>query len=362
MYRLGSAILRRLEAESAHRATLWALAHGMGPVDLSTSDPVLATRLWGLDFVHPVGLAAGFDKNGVAIEGALAMGFAFTEVGGVTPRPQRGNPRPRLFRLPEDRAVINRMGFNNDGMMALAGRLVTPRRRKGPVGVNLASNTDSPDPAADFETLVATLAPVADFLTVDISCPNTANGRLFLQPGRLAELLERLMRRRDAVCAGGMKTPLLVKLSPDGGDEEIEALVRACVAAGVDGLIATNSSANRPPKLTGGHRRQTGGLSGRPLFERSTEVLRLAYRASDGRLPLIGVGGVASGADAYGKIRAGASLVQLYTALVYEGPDLPQRINADVARRLHADGYSHLSEAVGADLGSPAKAAGKRPF
>lgn len=346
---MGAGILRCLEAESAHRATIWAMARGMGPVDRGTSAPALATRLWALDFVHPIGLAAGFDKNGKAIDGVLAMGFAFAEIGGITPRPQSGNPYPRLFRLPEDRAVINRMGLNNDGMTALARRLAKARRRTGLVGINLASNTDSPDPAADFETLVETFSPIADFLTVDISCPNTSNGCLFLRPNHLAELLGRVMSCRDAACAQVIKTPVLVKLSPDSNDEEIKALVRVCVTASVDGLIATNTSTKRSLELAGVHRREAGGLSGRPLFQRSTEVLRLAYQASDGRMPLIGVGGVASGADAYAKVRAGASLVQLYTALVYEKPDLPRRIYSDLARLLQGDGYSNVSEAVGAD-------------
>ena len=346
---MGAIILRCLEAESAHRATIWALARGMGPVDRGTRDPTLATRLWALDFTHPIGLAAGFDKNGKAIDGVLAMGFAFAEIGGITPRPQSGNPYPRLFRLPEDRAVINRMGLNNDGMAALAGRLAKAHRRMGLVGINLASNTDSLDPIEDFEILVATFSPIADFLTVDISCPNTSNGRLFMRPNQLAELLGRVIRCRDAACAQTIKTPVLVKLSPDSNDNEIKALVRVCGAASVDGLIATNTSTKRSLELAGVHRMETGGLSGGPLFQRSTEVLRLAYQASDGRMPLIGVGGVASGADAYAKIRAGASLVQLYTALVYEKPGLPRRIYSDLARLLQDDGYSNVSEAVGAD-------------
>ncbi len=347
LHAMGAALLRRLAPERAHRATLWALGHDLGPIDRHADDPILATRIWGREFANPFGLAAGFDKNGVAADAALAMGFGFTEVGGVTPRPQPGNPRPRLFRLAADGAVINRMGFNSDGMAAVAERLAARRRRDRPVGVNLASNTDSTDPAADFEALVARFAAIVDFMTVDISCPNTASGRLFLDPGRLTDLLDRLRRRRDTACDGRAPTPLLVKLAPDGEDAEIEALVR--VAARADGLIATNTSAARPAGLTDSRRREAGGLSGRPLFGRSTEVLRLAYRVGGGRIPLVGVGGVASGADAYAKIRAGASLVQLYTALVYAGPDLVRRIKVDLARRLHADGFASLAEAVGAD-------------
>jgi len=345
LHELAAGALRRVEPEAAHRATLWALGHGLGPVERGPDEACLATRLWGSDFPNPLGLAAGFDKNAVAVEAALKLRFGFTEVGGVTPRPQAGNPRPRLFRLDEDGAAINRMGFNNDGMTAVAERLARARRSR-PVGVNLASNTDSADPAADFAALVARFAPLADFLTVDVSCPNTANGKVFLEPGRLRALLTQLRE----LCPRGPAAPaLLVKLAPDVDASLLARLVEAAID-GVDGLIVSNTTLARPAGLKSRHAAEAGGLSGRPLFAPSTALLRDVARLSGGQVPLIGVGGVASGADAYAKIRAGAALVQLYTALVFQGPALVPRIKRELAALLRRDGFATVADAVGADL------------
>ena len=357
-YDIATAALRRLPPERAHQAALWALSHGLAPKRSADDEPTLATRVWNADFANPIGIAAGFDKRAIAIDGALGLGAGFIEVGGITPLPQRGNPKPRLFRLPGNRALINRMGFNNDGLDAVAARLaardprVRPGGRRGRVGVNLASNTDSADPAADFETLVRACAPLADFLTVDVSCPNTANGQLFLAPQPLADLLGRLRLARAAVDAAA--TPLVVKLSPDIEAPALDAIVATIVGAGVDGIVVCNTTTARPTTLRGPRRRERGGLSGAPLRDRALAMLRQVYERTQGRLPLVGVGGIASGADAYARIRAGADLVQLYTALVYDGPGLVGRIKRDVAACLARDGFADVAAAVGADHRSPA--------
>ncbi len=346
-----AALLRLLPPESAHRAALWALSHGLGPRQARTDDPILASTVWQRSFPNPIGIAAGFDKNARAIAGLLHLGVGFVEVGGVTPRAQPGNPTPRLFRLPGDRAVINRMGFNNDGLDAIQPRLQRAMASAGRVvGINLAANADTADPADDFALLVERLAPHADFLTVDISCPNTANGRIFLSPGPLGDLLARLMAVRSAATpARTPPTPMFAKLSPDIDDSALAAVVATLSAAAIDGIVVCNTTTARPEDLRDHHRGQRGGLSGRPLFTPSTELLRRVYRLTQGTIPLIGVGGVASGADAYAKIRAGASLVQLYTALVYAGPSLIGRLKRDLAARLRADGFGNLAAAVGAD-------------
>lgn len=348
---IGARALNLLPPERGHQVALWGLGHGLGPRSRADDPAGLAQTIWGRRFANPVAISAGFDKNAVAIKGAMDMGVGFAEVGGVTPRPQRGNPRPRLFRLPEDSAAINRLGFNNDGAEAIHARLVSFRASypdAQPLGVNLAANSDSDDPAADFEYLVDTFAPVADFLTIDISCPNSANGLVFLSPGPLKDLLARLM----AVRAGkGLATPpaMVVKIAPDIEDRELDILLEIIVAAGVEGITVCNTTTARPMSLVSRYRVERGGLSGKPLFARSTELLRHVYRATGGEIPLIGVGGVFSGADAYAKIAAGASLVQLYTALVYEGPGLIARIKRDVARLVAANGFDSLADAVGSE-------------
>ncbi len=336
-----ASLLRRLPPEPAHDFALWALAHGLGPRIRPDRHPRLRNTLWGLDFPNPIGLAAGFDKSAGALDGALGLGLGFLEVGGVTPAPQAGNTKPRLFRLAADRALINRMGFNNAGLDTVATRLDRPRRR-GIVGVNLAANTDSRDPIADFVRLARDLAPRADILTADISCPNTQNGQIFLTPGPLRDLIDRLNSERG-------RKPLLVKLSPDLDASDCHGLVDVILAAGVDGMIIANTTKMRPLSLRSMHKSQAGGLSGAPLAAPALAMLRRVYRQTEGRLPLIGVGGIASGADVYARIRAGASLVQLYTALVYEGPGLIPRIQADLAACLAADGFGSVTEAVGAD-------------
>lgn len=337
-----AACLRRLPAETAHNIALWGLSRGLGPRATMSPDPILATRAFGRDFANPIGLAAGFDKNARAAYQLFGMGFGFVEIGGVTPKPQAGNPKPRLFRLPADAAVINRMGFNNDGAATVSARLGTDP--PGIVGVNLAANADSDDPAADFETLAAIFAPVTAFLTLDISCPNTANGRVFLSPKPLADLLTRVR-----ACLPAAAPALLIKLAPDLEPGQLEPILDTAMAANVDGVIVCNTTVSRPDGLQSTAVRERGGLSGQPLFAPSTELLKRTYAYTRGTVPLIGVGGVASAEQAYAKIRAGASLVQLYTALVYHGPSIIGRIQHGLADLLRRDGFKSVGDAVGAD-------------
>ncbi len=339
-YALARPILHALDPERAHAWTIRALEAGLVPAQPAVDRPVLATTLFGTPLTHPIGLAAGFDKNARVFARMFAQGFSFVEIGGVTPLPQAGNPRPRVFRLPADGAVINRMGFPNDGADAVEAR-VRATGAPGMLGINLASNALCSDPVADFTGLVRRFSPYARYLTLDISCPNTANGQVFLDPARLRELL-------SAVSAVRSSAAIVAKLSPDVDGERTDALVDELIAARIDGIIISNTTVARPP-LASTAAAQRGGLSGRPLFAASTALLARVYRRSGGRIPLVGVGGVASGADAYAKIRAGASAVQLYTALIYGGPDIVTQIKRELAGLLEHDGYATLGQAVGRD-------------
>ena len=346
---LARPLLQRLDPEQAHRLTLRALAGGLVPRQPADTDPILQTRLFGRAVPNPVGLAAGFDKNARVFHRMWGQGFGWVEVGGVTPRAQVGNPRPRLFRLAEDHAVINRMGFNNDGAAAIAARLAARPQPGRLLGVNLASNSDSAAPADDFVILVERFARLADYLVIDVSCPNTRNGRVFQDPVALKDLLARLTAVRSAQAAA---CALVAKIAPDLTPAELEAIVGVILEARLDGLIVGNTTVARPVSLRARDRAEAGGLSGAPLFAPSTELLRAVARQTAGRLTLIGTGGVASGADAYAKIRAGASAVQLYSALVYRGSGLVTSIKRELAQRLRADGFSSLAAAVGVDVGT----------
>ena len=334
-------LVRHVDAETAHRATLKLLSCAPLPPP-PAEDPVLATTLFGRPVGNPVGLAAGFDKNAEVPDAMLRLGFGFVEVGGITPLPQLGNPRPRVFRLEQDRAVINRMGFNNDGLEVAALLLEARRGRPGLVGVNLGANKDSADRPGDYAISYARLAPLCGFAVVNVSSPNTPGLRNLQGREELAALLARLQPLHEQY-----KTPLLVKIAPDLADEDIQAVAQLSLDFRLDGIVASNTTIARPATLESRNSRETGGLSGQPLFEKSTDVLRQLYRYTEGRLPLIGVGGIASGAQAYAKIRAGASAVQLYSALVYEGPGLVQRIKTELAALLKRDGFRNVAEAVG---------------
>lgn len=346
-YPLIGPLLRLLEPERAHALAVWAAERGLAPRQRRPDPPLLACELWGRRFANPVGLAAGFDKDARAPDALLRAGFGFVEVGTLTPRPQAGNPRPRMFRLPEDGAVINRMGFNNQGIEAAAVRLAR-RPRNGVVGVNLGKNKETEDAAADYEAGIEALAPLADYLVINVSSPNTPGLRALQGRGPLEALVTRVRAALDARMPDATP-PLLLKIAPDLTAEDMRDIAAVALGGALDGLIVSNTTITRPDTLRSRRREETGGLSGRPLFPLSTRVLAEMYRLTQGRLPIIGVGGIASGADAYAKIRAGASLVQLYTALIYQGPALIGRIKADLARRLAADGFGSVAEAVGAD-------------
>jgi dihydroorotate dehydrogenase len=344
----GAAALRLLPAEAAHRATLELLKIGQGLIPRAgLVAPELRAKVFGLDFPNPIGLAAGFDKDAEVPEAMLRFGFGFVECGTVTPRPQAGNLKPRLFRLAEDRAVINRMGFNNRGMEAAALRLEQrTRRRGGIVGINIGANKDSNDRIVDYRIAFARLAPLADYVTANISSPNTPGLRGLQDRAVLERLLGILTGEREHL---NLAVPILLKIAPDLEPSALDDIATVVLASGVDGLIVSNTTIARPATLQSPHAREIGGLSGAPLFEPSTSVLKEVRRRLGTKVALIGVGGIASGADAYAKIRAGASLVQLYTALALKGPGLVARIAQDLGACLARDGLSSVASAVGID-------------
>ena len=332
------ALLQRLDPETAHGLALKALKTPFAPAPGPVTSPILKTKVAGLELANPVGLAAGFDKNATAVAPLMQAGFGFLEVGAATPRPQPGNAKPRLFRLTEDRAVINRFGFNNDGVEAIVARLAT--RPKGiPVGLNIGANKDSADKSADFARVLMRARDHVDFATVNVSSPNTEKLRDLQGADALRALLDSVMAERG-------QTPVFLKIAPDLTDAEISEVARVAKDAGVDAIIATNTTLARPD-LASAHKAETGGLSGRPLFSPSTRVLARLYRETGGDIPLIGVGGIESAADAYSKIRAGASAVQLYSAMVYWGLTLAERIARGLDEQLRHDGFRSVAEAVG---------------
>ena len=342
LHALATRALRALDPEDAHGLAIRALEMGLGP-RAGRDDPILATEVAGLSLPNPVGLAPGFDKNAQVFAPMLRAGFGFVECGTVTPKPQAGNPRPRLFRLTEDQAVINRMGFNNEGLEAFAGRLTA--RGPGVVGANIGANKDSEDRIGDYVAGLRRLWGLASYFTINISSPNTPGLRALQTKAALQELLGRLAQARDALPREGL-VPMLLKVAPDLEDGEVEAIVETVLATGLAGIIVSNTTVSRPA-LKSRFREEAGGLSGAPLRTLSTDRLMAFAEVAAGRLTLIGAGGVASGADAYAKVRAGASAVQLYSALVYEGPGLVGRIKRELAALLRRDGFSNVKDAVG---------------
>jgi dihydroorotate dehydrogenase len=337
---IGAAALRLIDPETAHSLAIRALKALPLPIS-ATDDPVLRTRLAGLNLSNPVGLAAGLDKNGEALRGLSRLGFGFVECGSVTPLAQSGNPRPRLFRLTEDQAIINRMGFNNAGLEVFAKHLKT-RPADTVVGANLGANKDTEDKAADYVAGLKRLRGLADYVTVNVSSPNTPGLRALQGRAALDDLLGRLAEAR-----GGDPTPVFLKIAPDLTPDEIALIVEASLDHRIDALIVSNTTLDRPSTLRAPDRGETGGLSGRPLRDRARAALASAAAASTGRLPLIAVGGIDTGAEAYARIRAGACAVQLYSALIYGGPGLVGRIKRDLTERLRADGFASVTEAVG---------------
>lgn len=365
MYDYVRSFLFRLGAEPAHHLSMGA-ARFAQTVNLSVvesmyqyGDGALGQTLWGLNFTNPVGLAAGFDKNAQLIRFWEALGFGFAEVGSVTARPAKGNKRPRAFRLPEDQAIINRMGLNNQGAQKISRRIQRGQKKRGiPLGINIAKTHDDTivGEAAieDFRRSFHLLAPLADYVALNISCPNTADGRTFEEADGLDALLKVIFEERTAM---HLDVPVLIKLAPPLTpkvvfDSQIEDIMQVALAHGVHGFIATNTASDRQHLTTDEARLERigrGGLSGAPIFERSTQLVRYLYRRTEGKLPIIGVGGVASAEQAYAKLRAGASLVQLYTGLVYEGPGLVKAIKEGLVRLCAEDGHSSIRHVIGLD-------------
>ncbi len=342
--RLGLAALNRIDPETAHGLALKALQAGLTPKPGPVTSGRLATAVAGLALPNPVGLAAGFDKNAVALAPLMQSGFGFLEVGAATPVPQPGNPRPRLFRLTEDRAAINRFGFNNEGAEAIAARLAS--RPEGiPVGINLGANKTSDDRSADFAKVLATCGAHSDFATVNVSSPNTERLRDLQGKAALSALLAGVMEARAALA---QPIPVFLKIAPDLTHADLSDIAEVALASGIDAVIATNTTLSRDG-LRSPHYKEQGGLSGVPLFEKSTRILARLSTLTAGQIPLIGVGGISSAEDAYIKIRAGASAVQLYTAMVFEGISLAARIARELDALLARDGFGSVAEAVGTD-------------
>ena len=341
---LATRALRGFDPEDAHSLAIGALKLGLGPVG-GPDDPILATSLAGMSLANPIGLAPGFDKDARVFGPMLRAGFGFVECGTVTPRPQAGNPRPRLFRLSEDRAVINRMGFNNQGLEAFADRLAG-RGARGVVGANIGANKESQDRIGDYVTGLQRLWGLASYLTLNISSPNTPGLRALQTRAALEDLLGRVGEARGALPAEG-RVPIFLKVAPDLESGEVEAIVETCLSGGLSGIMVANTTVSRPA-LASRFANEAGGLSGAPLAALATRVLGEFAQVGAGRLALVSVGGIGSGADAYARIRAGACAVQLYSALVFEGPGLVGAIRRDLAARLRADGFATVAAAVGA--------------
>lgn len=354
LYALSRPILFSIDPEKAHGLTLKIMKSRLLPSNGSIDDPALEQTIMGLRFPNPVGLSAGFDKNAEVIAPSFRMGFGFVEVGTVTPKPQNGNPKPRVFRDPANEAVINRMGFPNGGMNVFKANLekflsqnIRPR---GVVGLNIGMNKSQTNPAKDYAVLIKMLAPMADYLTINISSPNTPGLRDLQKREPLLELLDAVKEERTKAC-GAHPPPVLVKLAPDLDETQQEELASVALEAGIDGLILTNTTLDRPEALPEKFAAEKGGLSGQPLTEKSTGVIGNFYKLTKGSIPIIGVGGISSGKQAYDKIKAGASLVQVYSALVFKGPGLINEINTELLKLLAADGYTNIGDAIGAAHG-----------
>jgi len=342
-------LLRWFDPEDAHRMAIQGLRL-LPPMRPRPEDSKLAVRAFGLNFPNPIGMAAGFDKSAEAPDALLRLGFGFVEIGSVTPKPQAGNPRPRLFRLERDEAVINRMGFNNDGAEAVLRRLASRAHLGGIVGVNVGANKDSADRVADYVKLIETFAPVASYFTVNVSSPNTPGLRNLQQSAALDDLLAKVIDARERVRKNAGDSPVLLKIAPDLSLSELDDVVHIARSRRVDGMIVANTTLARPSTLRETNRaREQGGLSGRPLFRLSTRMVAETYVRAEGAFPLIGVGGIDSGGAALTKIRAGASLIQLYSSLIYKGLGLVEDIKNDLSSTLLRTGRDSLSEIVGAD-------------
>lgn len=352
-YKLARPFLFTIAPETAHSITIKALKLGLVPSGKTIRDESLESTVFGLNFPNPVGLAAGFDKQAEVIAPMFKMGFGFVETGTVTPLSQDGNPKPRVFRDPNSEAVINRMGFPGGGMddykANIEAFLNSNNRPSGVIGINIGMNKTQTEPAKDYVTLINNLAPMADYLTINISSPNTPGLRDLQKREPLLELLA-IVKEEGAKACSDKLPPLLVKLAPDLDQAQQEELADAILKAEIDGIILTNTTLDRPDYLPKNFLGQQGGLSGQPLKKKSTAVIKNFYKLTKGKIPLIGVGGISSGEDAYEKIKAGASLLQLYTALIFKGPGVANAINRELITLLKADGYTNISQAVGVDV------------
>lgn len=350
LFKLVKPALHRLDAETAHGLTIQALKTGLMPCTSRNTDPKLKVTLWDRVFPNPVGLAAGFDKNADVVGPMLKMGFGFVEAGTVTPKPQEGNPRPRVFRDATHDAVVNRMGFPNKGADTFRHNIEkffeTRPRPSGILGINIGMNKGVNDPVKDYCQLVRMLGAYADYLTVNISSPNTPGLRNLQARENLMPLLARILEEREKSCSAA-KPPLLVKLAPDLSEDQLKDVADCLIEAKVDGVILGNTTLDRPDYLSARIQEEQGGLSGRPLTDKSTAIIRAFYKHTDGQLPIIGVGGISSAQDAYDKICAGASLIQLYTALVFQGPSLVSDILDGLSKHLEKDGLDDITKAVG---------------
>jgi len=349
---VGTPLLRQLDPELAHTITIKVLKNRFGPVE-SEQDGTLQTTVWNLNFNNPIGLAAGFDKQALAMDGLLKLGFGFIEVGGVTPEPQVGNPKPRMFRLPEDKAVINRFGLNSDGQETVADRLAKFQSKPhlGIVGVNIAKNTTSDDIIGDYKKGVRNLGDHVDFVVLNVSCPNVSWTSALSKDGdEMSKMVCAVKQERDDYFVDSKKPLLLIKLGPNMNEDTKKHMAEVAMHCAVDGLVVSNTTSERADTLKSKHSKETGGLSGLPVKQAALETLRDMYRLTNGKIPIIGVGGIESGQDAYERIRAGASLLEIYTALVYEGPGLVPKMKRDLAALLKRDGFNYVSEAVGADV------------
>jgi dihydroorotate dehydrogenase len=345
-----TAAFRMLPPNLAHKIAIKSLQYGLVPKLPRIDDPILAIKLWDIEFRNPIGISAGFDKNAEVIDGLCDLGFGFSEIGTVTPLAQAGNPRPNLFRLPEDKALINRLGFPSQGVAVFVKNLEKKQNDPaGVVGINVGINTGSDNPTGDIEYCLKNLARFAAYITINVSCPNTPGLCAWQAGDKLAEMVE-CAKSTLAQLSCARKPPLLVKIGPELTEGDLAAVADVALTVGLDGLIACNTSGERPPTLKSANSREVGGLSGPPIGQQALKTLSKLYNLTEGRIPLIGCGGISTADDAYARIRAGASLLQLYTALIYGGPRLVSEIKNGLIGRLRSDGYNKLSDAVGRHL------------
>ncbi len=358
--KVATPLMRRADPEKAHTLAIKMIQNKLSPLearhDAQQDKQILETTVLGLNFTNPLGVAAGLDKQAQAMRGLLDMGFGFVEVGGVTPEPQPGNPQPRMFRLREDGAIINRYGLNSDGQAVLAKRLAAfkAQAKPGIVGVNIAKNTSSEDVIGDYKKGVRNLGANVDFIVLNVSCPNVGwTKELSKDSAEMVKMVCAVKEERDALFGNGLnnKPALLMKLAPDMDAATKQHMAEVAIQCGVDGLIVSNTTSDRSPDLKSKYSIEKGGLSGRPIKQAALQSVRDMYRLTGGKIPIIGVGGIESGADAYARIRAGASLLQVYTALVYQGPGLVPKVKHDLAELLRRDGFTSVADAVGVDAG-----------